>query len=199
VAFAGNKFWAVPSRQSFSRHSGVCLILGDKNSKGAKHKLQVGDILRLGSVGFLVSEMHKGPLEADNQVVSQDVLSHIREEIDTAPRQVLAPRRDELSGASDDEEGEGEEDAATKSDVSRPPEDVGGCKYQCYICLDNIESPDNVLIAPCQCKGSTGLVHIKCLQRLISTGDAHKVRERHLTFFINWLPSLSVVDLCICC
>ena len=29
-----------------------------------------------------------------------------------------------------------------------------------------------MLIAPCQCKGSTALVHVKCLQRLLSTGDA---------------------------
>jgi hypothetical protein len=46
VAYADNKFWAVPSRQSFSRHLGVCLILGDKAAKGtSKHKIQVSPVM----------------------------------------------------------------------------------------------------------------------------------------------------------
>lgn len=42
VAYADGRFWAVPSRQVFSRHLGVCLILGDKTVRGSKHKLRVG-------------------------------------------------------------------------------------------------------------------------------------------------------------
>lgn len=41
MAYADGRFWAVPSRQIFSRHLGVCLILGDKSVRGGKHKLQV--------------------------------------------------------------------------------------------------------------------------------------------------------------
>lgn len=54
----------------------------------------------------------------------------------------------------------------------------GGVSPSCYICMDEAESDQDALIAPCQCKGSTALVHVKCLQRLLSTGDAHKVGRR---------------------
>lgn len=237
VAWADGKFYAVPSRQSFSRHLGVCLILGDKTARGPRHTLKVGDILRLGSVGLLVSEVCPGPDAEGAQVVSQEVLDQIREEIQTAPRQVLAPLRKEFEGVLAAEEhereaaaaasaaaaakGEGEdgaggrrraaaeeedleeedlseadaEDDGTEHSVSTagsvheahggeagaaPAAPVGSAdedasRYQCYICMDSEEEEGDVLIAPCQCKGSTALVHVKCLQRLLSTGDAKKV------------------------
>ncbi len=243
VAWAEGKFWAVPSRQSFSRHLGVCLILGDKTARGPKHSLKVGDILRLGSVGLLVSEVCPGPDAGASQAVSQDVLEQIREEIQTAPRQVLAPLRKEFEGAlaaaesekeaaatggpgagqdpqqpqppqspeqrrhgrgpeeEEDEEDLSEVDAddertehsvstagSTHDPAADGPAGVGAraggglgsveedaSKYQCYICMDSEEEEGDVLIAPCQCKGSTALVHVKCLQRLLSTGDAKKV------------------------
>lgn len=248
VAWADGKFYAVPSRQSFSRHLGVCLILGDKTARGPRHTLKVGDILRLGSVGLLVSEVCPGPDAEGARVVSQEVLDQIREEIQTAPRQVLAPLRKEFEGALAAEESEreaaaalaasakqegagaagaeegpagggvrrrGEEDAEEEEDLSEvDAEDDGtehsvstagsvqddaahggagaggatgaarpvgladedASRYQCYICMDSEEEEGDVLIAPCQCKGSTALVHVKCLQRLLSTGDAKKVR-----------------------
>jgi hypothetical protein len=58
-------------------------------------------------------------------------------------------------------------------------------RYQCYICMDSEETEDDALIAPCQCKGSTALVHVKCLQRLISSGDAHRVGHREPQ---EWVP-----------
>ena len=207
VAWADGRFWAVPSRQSFSRHLGVCLILGDKTTRGPKHTLRVGDILRLGSVGLLVSEICTEADGGRSQVVSQDVLDQIREDVHTAPRQVLAPLRKEFfDGSSDDDEDEDREEeeegglsapddetgtehsvSSTGSGGAGPLGDAaygqgagggtssgGNSKYQCYICMDSEEEDGDVLIAPCQCKGSTALVHVKCLQRLLSTGDSAK-------------------------
>ncbi|EWM26608.1 fha domain protein [Nannochloropsis gaditana] len=218
VAFADNKFWAVPSRQGFSRHLGVSLVLGDKTARGPKHTLRVGDILRLGSVGLLVSEMRTEADGGKSRTVSQEVLEQIREDVQTAPRQVLAPlRKDFFMGNSvheeerteevgrrvvmveeeeEDEEEEGgvDNDTGTEHSVSSSgsaghqsrslkgglagPEadsgEGGNGRYQCYICMDSEEEDGDVLIAPCQCKGSTALVHVKCLQRLLSTGDAAK-------------------------
>jgi len=223
VTWTDGRFWAVPSRQSFSRHLGVCLILGDKTSRGRKHTLKVGDILRLGSVGLLVSEMKTDASDGGkSQVVSQEVLDQIREDVHTAPRQVLAPLRKEFFvDGSDVSEDEGEEDGEDDEDEEgRRGEDEGeeggeglegvgdesgtehsvsssgsggegeggllggggregggggdgrDSRYQCYICMDSEEEDGDMLIAPCQCKGSTALVHVKCLQRLLSTGDA---------------------------
>lgn len=41
----------------FSRHSSTCLILGDKDYNYGDYGLRVGDCLRLGSVGLVVTEM----------------------------------------------------------------------------------------------------------------------------------------------
>ena len=129
VTWADGRFWAVPSRQSFSRHLGVCLILGDKTSRGRKHTLKVGDILRLGSVGLLVSEIKTDASDGGkSQVVSQEVLDQIREEVHTAPRQVLAPLRKEFfvdgSDVSEDE-GEKEDEDEEGREVREKGEEGG--------------------------------------------------------------------------
>merc|ERR1712070_81029 len=60
ITSTGSKVWVLPSTHSFSRHSGVCVVLGDKNIKAVPHQLKVGDILRLGSVGLLITELNTG-------------------------------------------------------------------------------------------------------------------------------------------
>lgn len=74
---------------------------------------------------------------------------------------------------------------------------------QCYICMDEAESEQDALIAPCLCKGSTALVHVRCLQRLLSTGEAHKVRPTNLlwtppSFALSSLRSICA-DPVLCC
>jgi len=47
---------------------------------------------------------------------------------------------------------------------------------QCYMCFDDTDTPDNPLVAPCQCKGGTRYVHIECLQRWQCSSAEDKVR-----------------------
>jgi len=47
----------VPFPEIFSRHSGTCLILGDRTITSPPFQVKVGDCFRLGSVGLVVSEM----------------------------------------------------------------------------------------------------------------------------------------------
>lgn len=47
----------IPFPEVFSRHSGTCLILGDRTITSPPFQIKVGDCFRLGSVGLVVSEM----------------------------------------------------------------------------------------------------------------------------------------------
>ena len=51
-----NGWYAIPSPEIFSRHSGTCLVLGDRHNVSAPCELKLGDCFRLGSVGLVVTE-----------------------------------------------------------------------------------------------------------------------------------------------
>ena len=53
-------WYAIPFPETFSRHSGSCLILGDRNVVSNPLVIKTGDCFRLGSVGLVVSEMRLG-------------------------------------------------------------------------------------------------------------------------------------------
>ena len=67
-------FWVVPAPEAFSRHSGTCRLLGDRKHPPAAHTLQVGDFLRVGSVGVVVIETHDG---VENRVLSEEKIQKI--------------------------------------------------------------------------------------------------------------------------
>ncbi len=67
-------FWVVPAPEAFSRHSGTCRLLGDRKHAPAPHVLQVGDFLRVGSVGVVVIETHDG---VENRVLSEERIQKI--------------------------------------------------------------------------------------------------------------------------
>ena len=74
VTTHGRSFWVVPAPEAFSRHSGTCRLLGDRKHQPASHTLQVGDFLRVGSVGVVVIETHDG---VENQVLSEEKIQKI--------------------------------------------------------------------------------------------------------------------------
>eukprot|EP00597_Dinobryon_sp_UTEXLB2267_P007673 CAMPEP_0170085114 /NCGR_PEP_ID=MMETSP0019_2-20121128/20090_1 /TAXON_ID=98059 /ORGANISM="Dinobryon sp., Strain UTEXLB2267" /LENGTH=795 /DNA_ID=CAMNT_0010301437 /DNA_START=383 /DNA_END=2770 /DNA_ORIENTATION=+ len=57
---ASGGWYAIPYPETFSRHSGSCLILGDRNVNCTPFPIKTGDCFRLGSVGLVVSEMRQG-------------------------------------------------------------------------------------------------------------------------------------------
>lgn len=57
----------IPFPEVFSRHSGTCLILGDRTITSPPFQIKVGDCFRLGSVGLVVSEM-RADGEADQRI-----------------------------------------------------------------------------------------------------------------------------------
>lgn len=74
VTTHGGSYWAVPAPEAFSRHSGTCRLLGDRKHPLASHTLQVGDFLRVGSVGVVVIETHDG---TENKILSEDKIKKI--------------------------------------------------------------------------------------------------------------------------
>ena len=58
--FVSDGWYAIPYPESFSRHSGSCLILGDRTVTSNPLPIKTGDCFRLGSVGLVVSEMRQG-------------------------------------------------------------------------------------------------------------------------------------------
>ena len=74
VTTHAKSFWVVPAPEAFSRHSGTCRLLGDRKHPPAPHTLQVGDFLRVGSVGVVVIETHDG---IENRVLSEEKIQKI--------------------------------------------------------------------------------------------------------------------------
>ncbi|OMJ65559.1 hypothetical protein SteCoe_37992 [Stentor coeruleus] len=56
--------------------------------------------------------------------------------------------------------------------------------FQCRICLNDDNSIENPLIAPCKCTGSMGLIHLECLQRWLSSKVA--TRETNNSLSYSW-------------
>ena len=74
VTTHSKSFWVVPAPEAFSRHSGTCRLLGDRKHVPSSHTLQVGDFLRVGSVGVVVIETHDG---VENRVLSEEKIQKI--------------------------------------------------------------------------------------------------------------------------
>ena len=74
VTTHAKSFWVVPAPEAFSRHSGTCRLLGDRKHPPSSHTLQVGDFLRVGSVGVVVIETHDGK---ENRVLSEEKIQKI--------------------------------------------------------------------------------------------------------------------------
>lgn len=149
---------AIASPEVFSRHTGTCLIIGDRTSPGRSHEIKLGDCFRLGSVGVVVSEV-KRPNEKEERLDTSR-LEYLREEAlsfdHIGDEAVLAIKEESglvLKGDVED-------------DVVSPTtrENTTGNLF-CYMCYESHDTPDDHLVAPCACKGDTRYLHVQCLQK----------------------------------
>lgn len=144
-------FWVVPAPEAFSRHSGTCRLLGDRKHPPAAHTLQVGDFLRVGSVGVVVIETHDGK---ENRVLSEEKIQRIMKDTTNSNAGFLdLPETDGEN--SDDSSREGVPPKSTHNN------DVPTC----YMCFDEEDTPENPMITPCKCLGDTRYVHVDCLRK----------------------------------
>ena len=180
VTTHSKSFWVVPAPEAFSRHSGTCRLLGDRKHPPAAHTLQVGDFLRVGSVGVVVIETHDG---VENRVLSEEKIQKIMKDTtnsnggfldlaETDGGKLLTIRllvylflfhsriiltffyfSTENSEDSMDEE---------RQQMKRTTE---GDNPVCYMCFDEEDTEENPMITPCKCSGDTKYVHVECLRK----------------------------------
>jgi hypothetical protein len=73
-----NGWHAIPSPEIFSRHSGTCIVLGDRNNSSPPYKIRLGDCFRLGSVGLVVSELKTK--NGEEQRLDAKTLQYLKDE-----------------------------------------------------------------------------------------------------------------------
>jgi len=152
VTSHAKSFWVVPAPEAFSRHSGTCRLLGDRKHSATPHTLQVGDFLRVGSVGVVVIETHDG---MQQKSLSEERIQKIMK--DTAS-----------GGFIDLGETDGENSEASNDDLkdNKADENADGNDVPvCYMCFDESDDDENPLITPCKCLGDTRYVHVECLRK----------------------------------
>jgi len=155
VTTHAKSFWVVPAPEAFSRHSGTCRLLGDRKHPPAPHNLQVGDFLRVGSVGVVVIETHNG---VENRVLSEEKIQKIMK--DTTNNNTGFLDLPETDGENSDDSLEAANDCGASGRSH-----VDGDKPVCYMCFDDEDTDDNPLITPCKCIGDTAHVHVDCLRK----------------------------------
>lgn len=146
-------FWVVPAPEAFSRHSGTCRLLGDRKHPPAAHTLQVGDFLRVGSVGVVVIETHDGK---ENRVLSEDKIQKIMKDTTSNSGGFL-----DLA----ETDGENSDDSSRERASSRTNPHNNHDEPTCYMCFDEEDTPNNPMITPCKCLGDTRYVHVDCLRK----------------------------------
>jgi hypothetical protein len=187
----------IPFPEVFSRHSGTCLVVGDRNIPGEPFQIKVGDCFRLGSVGLVVSEMKID--ENTEMKIDSKTLQFLKDEA-----LAFDTNEDNLAGlASDEINGGGEnsfqhnasfdcDDLTNRNSIddnfggpggigspgsldgtSVPYNGSGGLtngeKFICYMCYETHNTQEDPLIAPCECKGDTRFLHVLCLQKWYHT------------------------------
>lgn len=149
VTTHAKSFWVVPAPEAFSRHSGTCRLLGDKKHPVASHVLQVGDFLRVGSVGVVVIETHNGK---ENRILSEEKIQSIMRDTTNSNGGFLDLAETDDGENSDDSMREGKKQPTGDSPF-------------CYMCFDDEDTEENPLISPCKCRGDTRYVHVNCLRK----------------------------------
>lgn len=154
VIYSGG-WHVIPSLEIFSRHSGTCVVIGDRKSQGKPYPMKLGDCFRLGSVGLVVSEMKTS--DGIERRLDTKHLQYLREEalaFDTEQEEACL-------AAMEGDDADGECADGDTSPVKLPASD----RFICYMCYESHDTPSDQLVAPCDCKGDTRYLHVQCLQK----------------------------------
>ena len=151
-------WYAIPSLEIFSRHSGTCVVIGDRKFQGRPYPMKLGDCFRLGSVGLVVSEMKS--TDGTERRLDTRHLQYLREE-------ALAFDTEQEEACLAATEGEELRDGRT-SPVARTQVAMSE-RFICYMCYETHDTPNDQLVAPCDCKGDTRYLHVQCLQKWYQT------------------------------
>lgn len=168
IDYSNETYRLLPSSEKFSAHTGVCQILGTKCIRGGKHRIRVGDIIRFGSVGLMVTEIDTGGVGSNDGSLSTSEINNLIQRV-ICYDDLIADVDSGLD--TDDEIGE-----ASGNDESKPRSSLQrhSTSAFCYVCYDESED-DNPLISPCKCAGDTKYIHLNCLKRWNTNGEKNEI------------------------
>ncbi|CAM9290338.1 unnamed protein product [Choristocarpus tenellus] len=167
-----DKFVAVAAPEAFSRHSGTCMILGGQGAYGTgaskSYELKLGNFLRIGSVGVVVSEVHTGA-GGEHKCLSWEELTCLKGDIAAIQKDLVTIEALTAQEENANAEKQGGLNLKNGGRVASP--------RMCYMCFDDLDIAENPLasVAPCECKGDTRYVHLNCLQKWHTTTSENKV------------------------
>jgi hypothetical protein len=164
---AAGGWHALTSPEFFSRHSGTCIIIGDRTNQGKPFPLKIGDCFRLGSVGVVVSEIKND--RGQEQKLDTNQLQYLREEAFGAGADdeaaLAAEEEDQAGGGGSPDVKIGSGGVAATSVAGVAGVASSSSPFFCYMCYETHDTPEDHLVAPCDCKGDTRYLHVQCLQK----------------------------------
>ncbi|CAK4665428.1 unnamed protein product [Aphanomyces euteiches] len=169
IDYGNDTYKMMPSIERFSAHTGVCQILGTKLIRGGKHQIAVGDILRFGSVGLLVTEIDTGRQGSSDASLSPADISHLTQRL-----VCLDETQGDVDSGDDTDEANGNDGSQCDDPSQRLSVTRNSTVAVCYVCYDESED-DNPLVAPCKCSGDTKYIHVNCLKRWHTNGDKNEI------------------------
>ncbi|RHY32268.1 hypothetical protein DYB32_002914 [Aphanomyces invadans] len=169
IDYSNDTYKMMPSIERFSAHTGVCQILGTKLIRGGKHQVAVGDILRFGSVGLLVTEIDTGRTGSSDASLSPADITHLTQRL-----VCLDDTQGDVDSGDDTDEANGNDGSQCDDPSQRLSVTRNSTVNVCYVCYDESED-DNPLVAPCKCSGDTKYIHVNCLKRWHTNGDKNEI------------------------
>ncbi|CEG40429.1 fha domain protein [Plasmopara halstedii] len=168
IDYSNDAYRLLPSSEKFSAHTGVCQILGTKCIRGGKHRIRVGDIIRFGSVGLLVSEIDTGGNGPNDATLSPSEVNTLIQRV-VCHDEALADVDSGLDTDDDIGDASGNDESKPRASLQRQ-----STSAVCYVCYDETED-ENPLIAPCKCSGDTKYIHLNCLKRWNTNGEKNEI------------------------
>lgn len=84
---AVGKFVCGASIERFSGHTGVCKVLGSKRYTPVQHRLRLGDLIRIGSVGLVVTELNRSEEDENTESLTPHDLEILKARFLSVPLQ----------------------------------------------------------------------------------------------------------------
>nr|CCA26511.1 conserved hypothetical protein [Albugo laibachii Nc14] len=81
------KFVCGASVERFSGHTGVCKVLGSKRYAPVQHQLRLGDLIRIGSVGLVVTELNRTEQDENTESLTPHDLEILKARFLSVPLQ----------------------------------------------------------------------------------------------------------------
>ena len=175
ICESGDSVYVVPSSRFHLNYSGITHMLGDSFSRTKVHKLSCGDIIKLGSMSVLITELQssKEVVETIDPDLKEWLMNSFAREYDESDQNDsfrwtrIANSKsqsgsEKMSSAVECVSKRDDADTIVHSSLTEKNQE-----HCCYMCTESYDTPDDPLINPCGCSGGTKYVHLSCLRQWV--------------------------------